>query len=270
VDVVPGLSTTALRRGDGLGTALAVPADMLAARFVVLSVVTAVMLVPSVARPCSLRQLPVGAEPFSTGSTVPNRLLDGGTDATPPAKPTAANLKVTLVKNPCNGSGASCPQFDVLEFTVASGDLETPVDRLRYLAAFGATAAEAATAEPSLLFAADPSTPTAVSAWLGLDGLRSGSGFDRASYCFTLAAVDDGANVSPRSDAVCVDTTSTTAPTTTVTQGTPCGALGCGCSTSSERSGALLALLALAWLGAARVRAPARAGTSSRTLRSRR
>lgn len=235
-----------------------------------LAVLTAVMLVPSVARPCSLVQRPNGVQPIGGGVPIPVRLDDGGSDLSPPAKPALSNLKVTLVKNPCDGSGAACPQLDSLEFTVASGDTQTPTERLRYVAAFGATAAEAATAEASLLFEADFSAPTAASAWLGLDGVRSGTGFDRASYCFTLSAVDDAANVSPRSDALCVDTTSTTAATTTVTQGNACGGLGCGCTTSNELSAAWVLLLALAWLGAARVRAPARAGARSRGPTSRR
>ena len=51
-------------------------------------------------------------------------------------------------------------------------------------------------------------------------------GFDRKTLCFALSAVDEAANLGPKSDAVCLDTTDETGAV--VTEGRPC--VGCGCT----------------------------------------
>lgn len=201
------------------------------------------LLAPAVAWPCSLIDRPARLEVLA-GPPSP-MLTDAGGDAAAPGKPALSNLDVTLIDSPCDGRGAACPQLDVLRVNVAASDDQTPVERLRYVAYFGATTEEAAArAEPEVVFFADRDAPTRISAWLGLAGARSGRHFQRAQLCFALAAVDEAANVGPRSDVTCVDTTDHAAATSTIVQGAPC-VLGCG-GCGSTGSIAPLALLALA------------------------
>lgn len=212
-------------------------------RLISVPLLSATLLAPAVAWPCSLIDLPTSLDVLA-GPPTP-LLTDAGRDTTAPGKPVLSNLNVTLIDSPCDGRGAACPQLDVLRVNVAASDDQTPVERLRYVAWFGATTAEAAArAEPEVVFFSDRDAPTRISAWLGLAGSRSGQHFQRAQLCFALAAVDEAANVGPRSDVTCVDTTDRAAATTTVVQGAPC-VLGCG-GCGSAGSVAPLAVLALA------------------------
>lgn len=201
------------------------------------------VLTPALAWPCSLAQRPAGLELLTAQQPVPP-VGDAGTDATPPSKPVLSNPTVTLFDAPCDGSGISCPQLDFLTVTVDASDDQVPAERLRYVAYFGDTAeAVMAATAPEARFGPDPQSSGTVTAWLGLGGARNETGFQRARLCFALAAVDEAANVSPRSEVTCLDTTSRTAATTTLRQGNLCG-VGCGCT--SPAGAAPLMLLALA------------------------
>ncbi|MGA9524597.1 MAG: hypothetical protein WBV82_24280, partial [Myxococcaceae bacterium] len=54
-----------------------------------------------------------------------NAEADAGEDAQPPGAVTLSAPQVKLVSNPCDGSGAACPQLDVLQFTVTGSDDRT-------------------------------------------------------------------------------------------------------------------------------------------------
>ncbi len=238
-------STGAARPRAGLvapGIAFAKHAPMLLSLRAV--AVALMLLTPAVAWPCSLAERPSDLEFLQGRAIAP--VGDAGADATPPGKAGLSNPRVTLVRDACDGSGAACPQLDALEVTVAASDDQTPAARLRYVAYFSATAQEVAAAStPELLFGPNRDSATTVSAWLGLGSARGEQGFGRKTLCFALAAVDEAANVGERSDALCLDTTDTTAATTTLVQGTPCGGGCAGCAGSGSGAAVVLGLGAL-------------------------
>ncbi|MFZ5442604.1 MAG: hypothetical protein ACOZQL_21525 [Myxococcota bacterium] len=200
----------------------------------------ALLLAAPAAWACSLVGLPVEAQPLTDAGIPP--LADAGVDAQAPGQVVVQGVEVTLFTGtPCDGSGASCPQLDMLRVTLAASDDRTPADGLRYVAAFGATEAEAAAAPAELLFTHDLTATNTVSAYLGLNRRRSGAGFQRQTLCFTLAAVDGAGNVGARSSARCLDTTTTEGAT--LQPGVACSLPGC--STSAWSPLALLAALAL-------------------------
>lgn len=186
---------------------------------------------------CSLIAAPYASTQLAAGESPPGEA--SSTDTVAPGAVTVGAPTVHLVRNGCDGSGAACPQLDRVEFSVAASDDQTGPDELRYLAAFGATEAEATTAAGSLLFKADLDDTARVTAYLGFGGARSGRDFSRATLCFTLAAVDVAGNVGPRSSPRCVDTVSEAGAQ--VTDATPCGGTGC----ASAPANALLAVLVL-------------------------
>jgi len=200
-------------------------------------------LIPSLAWPCSLVAQPANEEQLSSVQFIP-ALVDGGSDTAPPVKPVVSGLVVTLFRNPCDGRGSACPQLDTLKMTVSTGDDHTPVERLRYVAYFGATSADVVSAvNPQVIFSPDFTSPNTITAYLGVNRLRSGDGFRKATLCFALAAVDEAANVSERSDATCVNTIDE--GTAVMVDGAPC-VLGCGgCSGAGEVPFVLLAVGAL-------------------------
>ena len=184
---------------------------------------------PGDAEACSLAQAPYNEQRLSeTGGTIPLLLNDGGMDTQPPGRPTLSDLQVRLVLNPCRGDGASCPDLDVLTLSVSASDERTPADRLRYLGYFGGSASEVDAAQPEILFSPDWGRSSTLSAHLGLNRERSGRGFSRENLCFALATVDEAANVSERSDVLCVDTTDERSSSAVVRQSSPCGGPGCG------------------------------------------
>jgi hypothetical protein len=188
------------------------------------------LLAPSAADACSIARAPFGMERLSSedGGLPQLAQADAGADSQAPAQVTVSAATVTLVANACDGSGASCPELDSLEFSVHGSDDVTAAAQLRFLAAFGGTATEAETADPEFLFGADPSDPTRVRAHLGVSEQRSGLGFGRDPLCFTLAAVDEAGNVGPRSTPTCLDTTDKSAAHVTTVTGNGClGGFGC-------------------------------------------
>lgn len=199
------------------------------------------------AQACSLAQAPFGAQRLTSadGGIPVLTSADAGADGQAPSTVTMTGAAVTLITNPCDGSGASCPEFDALRFTVSASDDVTAPDGLRFIAAFGATEAEAASADAELLFEADPSDPTQVSAYLGFEQSRSGEHFSREQLCFALAAADEAGNVGPRSTPLCLNTTDATAANTTVVAGQGCvGGIGCTSTPAAVAPAALLLVMA--------------------------
>lgn len=193
---------------------------------------------------CSLIQAPNSLQQLAPGEPLVLRRNDAGTDTEVPSKPVISALQVRLIEHGCNGSGASCPDLDTLTMTVTASDAYTSAQSLRYLAAFGDTAAAAENAAFSVLFEPDISQADKITAFLGFGGRREEADFSRTKLCFVLAAVDDAGNISARSDGQCVDTTDVNAPTTQRVAGHPC-TMGVGCSTSALSTGAATLVLAL-------------------------
>ncbi len=185
----------------------------------------AILLAPASSDACSLVQYPFGAQNLAAGAGIPVHPDPGvaaGSDTQAPSAVTISDPRVTIVENGCDGSGASCPSLDKVQFNVDFSDDVTPAEKMRFIASFGETAVEATAAEPSVIFSADPSDVRVVRAWLGFNRARSGSGFDREHLCFTLSAVDAAGNVGPRSQPLCLETTNDSASYVTVEQGTTC------------------------------------------------
>lgn len=182
--------------------------------------------------PCSLIGRPYGMELLSSGTISP-RSGDAGADGQAPSKPALTNPRVSLYHGPCDGRGAACPELDWLEVEVSASDDRTSTRELRYVAYFGGTANDAsAQPQPELLFEADGNDERRISAWLGLNRQRRGTGFERQALCFTIAAVDNAGNVGPRSDPLCLDTTDEKAATTVMVQGHACQQPGVGCAST--------------------------------------
>lgn len=158
-----------------------------AAMAVVLHVGVALACRPSTALP--------GELPLDAATSIPVR--GDGADTVAPTKVVIDDVEVKL-------NAGACPNIDVLVLHVTASDDQTGAASLRYAASFGATAEEAAAAGPALLF--DASSATHVSIPL----LGNAARFAGSPRCFTLVAVDDAANVGPKSEATCVDTTKPT------------------------------------------------------------
>ena len=101
-------------------------------------------------------------------------LTDGGVaDTVPPGRPVLSAVQVTLVRSPCDGRGMACPEMDSFTMTVTASDDRTPAERLRYVAFFGATAAEASSAPaPELLFEHEPMKISPVSSGRSAGGVE--------------------------------------------------------------------------------------------------
>ena len=196
---------------------------------------------PDTAEACSLMMLPRGVEQLpGPGELPPHPDSESyGPDSQAPGPVTLSDPQVTLVHNGCNGSGASCPDMDLLDLTVSATDDLATSEQLRYIAAFGSTAAEATNAEAEIIFSPEPMDASRVRAHLGQDGQRSGHWFSAGALCFTLAAVDPAGNVGPRSAPLCLNTVDDDADYVTVVRGNGCTGFGC---TSTTATAAPLAL----------------------------
>ncbi|MGV3622803.1 MAG: hypothetical protein ACO1OB_18435 [Archangium sp.] len=133
-------------------------------------------------------------EQVLSASNPPPKLDDSGTDTVSPAK-------VVIDRVTVKANAGACANIDVMTILVTASDDRTAAGSLRYAASFGATAEEASAADATLLF--DTTTATSIDLPLIGDG---GSLFTGTPRCFTLSAVDGAANVGPKSDATCVDT----------------------------------------------------------------
>ncbi|MDP3232762.1 MAG: hypothetical protein Q8N26_08300 [Myxococcales bacterium] len=185
---------------------------------------------PGLAWPCSLAASPKGAETIVDGGVAPRR--EASPDTVPPGAVTVTDARLVLFSGtPCDGLGnAECPQLDRVTFGLSAADDQTTVERLRFAVSFGSDAASAERAAASLLVEQDFGGPTTISAYLGLGGKRSETGFSRSSLCVTFAAIDDAGNVGPRSAARCLNTLDRSAAE--VLQGVPC-VNGCSSATGA-------------------------------------
>jgi hypothetical protein len=185
----------------------------------------------STAWACTLASTPNEGEQLSAGSVIPK--LSSTEDTTAPSTPQVNFKELILVQNPCDGAGSSCPQLDYVRFSITASDDTSKVDALRYVGFFGQTEAEVSAASaPEILFRADYSDPTQMTASLGFGGARTPTAlalrqFSKNIVCFSLAAVDEAANVSPRSAPQCINTVD--ASIAKVIRGTACGR---GCDSS--------------------------------------
>ncbi len=183
------------------------------------------LLAPASSDACSLVQYPFDLQTLDSDGGIPvhpSPGADAGSDTQAPGAVTLSDPRVTLVNNGCDGSGMSCPNLDLVQFNVDFSDDVTPAQKMRFIASFGDTEAEATAAAPSVIFSADPSDVLVVRAWLGFNRSRSEVGFDREHLCLTLSAVDEAGNVGPRSQPLCLETTDDSASYVTVEEGTGC------------------------------------------------
>lgn len=159
--------------------------------------VAAVLLAAALSFACRPSTVLPGEQKVSASSPLPARVTDSG-DTTAPDRVVIDNVEVKL-------NAGACPNIDVLRLRVTAFDNKTASASLRYIASFGSTTAEADAADPVLLF----DTTSATHIDIPLLG-EAEAHFGGPPRCFTLSAVDDAANVGPKSEARCVDTSKPT------------------------------------------------------------
>ncbi len=191
--------------------------------------------VATVSWSCSRAIAPVGLQ---TAQVVGSRLegADAGTDAVAPSAPRVEKMLVRLIKDGCNGAGISCVEPDalVVNLDASTGTDDVTADKdMRFLISFGETAEQAQSNAYTHLFQPDNNQSHTFTADLTFGGIRSGKEFDQKYFCFALAAVDNGGNVSARSSSQCIDTTDGTGGSLEVIQGNSCLGKGCAVAPAS-------------------------------------